>query len=240
MRELNMRKQFLLLLALLLTLSGCGDIEWFPSNTNPNSFSFAPQNNVALIKTITSETVTISGNSFSAAISVSNGSYSIDGGPYTNAAGTINSGQTVTVQHTSASTTSTRTDTILTIGNKSATFSSTTKATSISIEPVPSDPTGTILFNADLSSFTELSRTATTVTVEIIIDLTNTSTTDHPVKVGFVALDSANNIIFSGDATGTATAEPPFTSLVTSANVPLADYQKIVPTKWVVNSITLL
>ena len=61
-----------------------------------------------------------------AAISVTGGEYSVNGGAYTSAAGTVNNGDTVTVRHTHSAGESTRIDTVVTIGGVSATFSSVT------------------------------------------------------------------------------------------------------------------
>jgi hypothetical protein len=63
----------------------------------------------------------------SAAISVSGGTYSINGGAFTSASGTVTNNDTVTVRQTSASTEDgTRTDTLLNIGGVADTFSVTT------------------------------------------------------------------------------------------------------------------
>jgi hypothetical protein len=59
---------------------------------------------------------------------VTNGEYSIDGGPFTSAVGTITNGQSVQVRHTANVAFDAQTDTVLTIGGLSATFSTTTKA----------------------------------------------------------------------------------------------------------------
>ena len=70
--------------------------------------------------------MTVAGINAAAAISVANGQYSVNGGAYTAAAGTVNNGDTVTVQHTSASTNSASVTTTLTIGGVNGTFTSTT------------------------------------------------------------------------------------------------------------------
>jgi hypothetical protein len=76
----------------------------------------------------TSNAIVVGGINAPAAISVAGGSYSIDGGPFTSVAGTVQSGQSVRVQHTAASQFSTATNTTLTIGGVSDTFTSTTLA----------------------------------------------------------------------------------------------------------------
>lgn len=98
------------------------------ADTTPNAFTFTPQTNVALGATATSNEITVSGINAPTAISVTGGSYSIDGGTYTTAPLTVNNGQTVTVRHTAATTNSATTTTRLTIGGVSGDFTSTTVA----------------------------------------------------------------------------------------------------------------
>ena len=114
-----------------LTIGGVSDT--FSSttraaDTTPGAFSFTDQTGVALGTAITSDPITVSGIDAATAISVSGGSYRINNGVYTNAAGTVNDGDRVRVQHTSSVEYSTQVDTTLTIGGVSDTFSSTTLA----------------------------------------------------------------------------------------------------------------
>ncbi len=100
----------------------------------PDSFSFASQNDVALNSAITSNAVTIAGINVAVAISVTGGEYSIGcGAVFTSAAGTIASGQSVCVRHTSATANSASVSTTLTVGGVSGTFASTTAAPAISL-----------------------------------------------------------------------------------------------------------
>ena len=68
----------------------------------------------------------MAGITSAAAISVTGGEYAINGGSYTSDAGTVENGNTVTVRHTSSASFSTATNTVLTIGGVSDTFTSTT------------------------------------------------------------------------------------------------------------------
>jgi hypothetical protein len=79
---------------------------------------------------ITSAPVTITGLDGPAAIEVSVGGYYSVGctGTFVSTPGTIDPGETVCVRHRSAATNSTSTDTTLTIGGASDTFTSTTVA----------------------------------------------------------------------------------------------------------------
>ena len=99
-----------------------------PQDTTPNAFNFTSLSGVQLDTVITSDTVTITGLGSDDAISIDNGTYSINGMNFSTTAGPIRNGQTVAVRHTSASTVSTPTVTTLTIGGRSSTFTSTTVA----------------------------------------------------------------------------------------------------------------
>jgi hypothetical protein len=115
------------------TLNVGGVTDTFTSTTNdttPDAFSFAGQSTVPPSTIITSNSVTISGINAAAPISVSGAAssqYSISGNPFTSAPGTVVNGQTVRVRHTSSSLELTSTETVLTIGDVTATFTSTTK-----------------------------------------------------------------------------------------------------------------
>jgi hypothetical protein len=80
----------------------------------------------------TSATVTVSGVDIPTPISVTGGEYSIgcDADGFTSDPGEILDGETVCVRHTASANGSTTVDTVLTVGNFSATFSSTTVANS--------------------------------------------------------------------------------------------------------------
>ena len=125
------------LVLLLLFLSGCGEIEWFPTYqrlpTTPNDFSFTAKSGVEKASQITSEAVTVSGlTADSSPVSVtgsvgSNSKYSVNNGTATDVAGTVKNGDTVTVTHTSANALGTSTESTLSIGVVSAKFVSTTR-----------------------------------------------------------------------------------------------------------------
>jgi len=108
---------------------------WFFNNIRngaadiiPDVFTFVDQTNVPLNLAIISDGITITGINSSAAISVTNGEYSINGGAFTSNNGVVNNGNAVRVRHTSAVTISTPTDTLLDIGGITDTFTSTTSA----------------------------------------------------------------------------------------------------------------
>ena len=90
-------------------------------DSSPSDFSFPSQSPVLLGATITSASATITGIDIAAPISVTNGTYSIGCGvTYVGTPGTITSGQTVCVRHTSSASETTPTTTTLTVGGISA------------------------------------------------------------------------------------------------------------------------
>ncbi len=112
-----------------LTINGVSDTftsTTLAADTTPDQFTFTDQTGVALSSVITSAAITVSGINSAAPISVSGGEYSINGGAFTAAPGTVNNGNTVQVRHTSSASFATATNTTLTIGGVSDTFTSTT------------------------------------------------------------------------------------------------------------------
>jgi hypothetical protein len=100
-----------------------------PSDSTPNQFTFTDQTSVALSSTITSAAITVSGINTTSAITVTGGTYDINGsGSFTSSAGTVSNGDTVRARHTSSGTNSTATNTTVTIGGVSDEFRSTTLA----------------------------------------------------------------------------------------------------------------
>lgn len=113
-------------------------------DTTPDAFSFVDTTGVALSTSIESAAITVAGINAAAPISVSGGEYSINGGAWTTANGTVSNGQSVKVRHTSSASNSTATNTVLTIGGISDTFTSTTLAAVADTTP-PSTPTSLAL-----------------------------------------------------------------------------------------------
>lgn len=98
------------------------------SDATPDSFLFTDQTGVAISSTITSAAVTIAGINAAAAITVTGGTYDINGsGTFTSSAGTVNNGDTIRARHTSSGSYNTATDTVVTVGGVSDTFTSTTR-----------------------------------------------------------------------------------------------------------------
>ena len=98
-----------------------------PPDITPQPFTFADQVDVTAATLIVSAPVTISGINGASPVSVSGGEYSLGcGGVFTAVSGTVSPGQSVCVRHTSAVAPVTATDTVLTVGGVSDTFTSTT------------------------------------------------------------------------------------------------------------------
>jgi len=126
-------------------------------DSTPDAFAFPERAGTGLSVPVTSEAVTITGTRAQAPISVAGGEYSIGcTATFTAAAGRIEPQQPVCVRHTSAATPETVTQTTLTVGGVSGTFTSTTAATPelalqrafpalrfarpVAMEQVPGDP----------------------------------------------------------------------------------------------------
>ena len=96
-------------------------------NNAVTPFSFIERTNVPVKTFITSESVTLAGFSGSLPISISSGGqYSIDGGAFTNAAGSVIAGAKLGVRHVSASAESTSVVSTVMVGAYNTPFKSTT------------------------------------------------------------------------------------------------------------------
>ena len=107
---------------LSIALSGVG------TSTTPDPFSFTALNGVDLSTHEVSNAITVEGTNLSSPISVSGGTYSINGGPFTAAPGYVSPGAHVVVSVESSSSYLTATSAQLTIGGVAATFTVTTRA----------------------------------------------------------------------------------------------------------------
>jgi PASTA domain-containing protein len=97
------------------------------ADTTPDAFTFVDQSNVDRTAIITSAAITVTGITGPAAITVTGGTYDVNAsGAFTASAGTVNNGDTVRARHTSSASYSTTTNTVVTIGGVSDTFTSTT------------------------------------------------------------------------------------------------------------------
>ena len=122
-----------LLLLSVVSLAACGGGGGGGSkepavDTTPNAISFTASTNAEPNAVVTSPAVTITGINTAAPVSISGGEYSINGGAFTSAAGTIANGQTLSVRITASDQTNTPISATITVGGVSAMFSVTTLA----------------------------------------------------------------------------------------------------------------
>jgi hypothetical protein len=95
-------------------------------DTTPDNFIFVDRTNVPLNTAITSNPITVYGITGPTPITISQGSYSINGAAFTSISGTVTNGQSVRVRLISPNTYSTSKHAKLTIGGVSDTFTVTT------------------------------------------------------------------------------------------------------------------
>jgi hypothetical protein len=107
---------------LSIALSGVG------TSMTPDPFSFTALNGVDPSKPEVSNAITVEGTNISSPISISGGTYSINGGPFTAAPGYVSPGAQVVVSLESSANYLTATSAHLTIGGVAATFTVTTRA----------------------------------------------------------------------------------------------------------------
>jgi hypothetical protein len=92
----------------------------------PGSFSFSAVCGQYPGVLVESGSVTVTEITDPVTVSVVNGEYSINGGPYTAEPGTVSYGQTLSVRHTAATGEETMKSTVLVVGGRSAAFTSNT------------------------------------------------------------------------------------------------------------------
>lgn len=97
-------------------------------DTTPDAFSFTSVTGATPGSAVESAAITVQGIDAAAAISITGGQYSVDGGAFTSASGTVENGQTVVLRITAASGNAATNTATLTIGGISAGFSVTTVA----------------------------------------------------------------------------------------------------------------
>ncbi len=109
----------------VLTIGGVAgnwDLTTVALDSSPDPIQFQSFRNLAPGKPVISNTVTVSGINSTVPISVTGGSYSIDGGAWTSASGTVSNGAQVRVQLLTSSTFSSTTEAALTISGVRTVF----------------------------------------------------------------------------------------------------------------------
>lgn len=155
--------KFLTATSLTAALTACGG-GGGSSDTTPDAFSFTALTDVAFASSNESESVTIIDISTDVDVSISGGEYSIDGGAFTSAAGTLTEGQTLTIAVTADSEFSTTSTATITVGDVSASFSVTTLAQDVSPESLVftdvTDAEFNEVFTSETITITEINDTA--------------------------------------------------------------------------------
>ena len=115
------------------------------ADSTPDAFDLGEEVGVELSTLVESKAVTITGIDTNVDVSISYGEYSIDGGGYTSANGSLSNGSRVKVKHTSSNQHSTRLESVLTVGNTSSVFSSTTLASEDNTEISTVSKSGSVI-----------------------------------------------------------------------------------------------
>ena len=123
------------------------------ADTTPDPFSFTDQTNFGVNTLATSNSVTITGINAPSPVTIIGGQYEINNsGVWSNASGTVVSGNTVRVRQTSSASNGTKTDTTLTIGGVSDMFSVTTIVFDTSPNPFVFVPQMNVAVNTSIVS----------------------------------------------------------------------------------------
>ena len=96
------------------------------ADVTPDPFAFAPVLEAPVATLVPSNAVTIAGIDIPVPMSIANGEYSVNGGPYTAADGMVRSGDVVTVRVMTAAAPNTPASATLTVSGVSGTFTATT------------------------------------------------------------------------------------------------------------------
>jgi len=149
--------------------------------SEPMSFTFASQTDVPKNTYILSNKVQILGNQFPAALSITNGEYSIDGGSFTSNSSnvTIKIGQYLQVRHKTTNSNLYEDKTTVTVGGYTTTFITTTGTTDGSVQ----DSTGTVTVSSLAATQTGTGSTSDKVTFAIYATIVSTSTDTRNILV---------------------------------------------------------
>ena len=139
----------LLLLSLLTACSNSATLSTFDSeddtDSTPSAFILGSESNVELSTEVESREILIAGIDTAVEVSISYGEYSVNGGDYTAARGSLSNNSVVKVRHTSSPDYSTRLESVLTVGNTSSVFSSTTLASGDNTEISTVNKSGSVI-----------------------------------------------------------------------------------------------
>lgn len=149
-------------LVLTLTMGGSdpgnqtsGTFTVTTGETTPDAFTFTDQVGVPTLTTVFAAPITITGITGPSKVEISrNGQYQINcTGAYTGSDGVVENGNTICVRHVSSGSLSSQTDTVLTVGGVSDTFTSTTTATTPPLPGSSSMDAWSLLLLAPLAGY---------------------------------------------------------------------------------------
>jgi hypothetical protein len=169
--------------------------EWFTTTTEvrdiaPDAFAFADQADVGLGASVTSAPIALTGFNDTTTVSVSGGSWSRNGSPFTTQAGAAVPGDSIRVQHAASTAFATRTDSVLTVGGVSDTFSSTTLARDVTPDA--------FAFAAQASVPRGSERTSNEVTIGGINDAASVTVSGGSYSIDGAAFTTAPGTINAG------------------------------------------
>ncbi len=155
-------------LTLAATLVACPPTPTSDTDPDKASMTFAQKDNQAINTDVDSNEITPTGYNAAATVTVLGGKYSIDGGAFTNANGTINPGQKIKLQGRSATTENATSSVLLQIGATESTF--TIKTGSVT----PTNGDFTPVTNANVSTEYESNQaTLTGLTLPVAVSVIN-------------------------------------------------------------------
>jgi len=209
--------KFLTATTFTLALTACGG-GGGSSDTTPEAFSFTALTDVAFASSNESESVTIIDISTDVDVSITGGTYSIDGGEFTNAAGTLTEGQTLTVAVTADSEFSATSTATITVGGVSASFSVTTLAQDVS----PESLVFTDITEADFEqSFTSETITITEINDTAAISITSDAGGEYQINGGDFTTTAGT--VEEGDTVAVRITSGATVGIITEATVTVGD-----------------
>ncbi len=184
---------------------------------SPDAFSFTSQGNSDLATLSTSNTVTLSGIDNGTSISIENGSYSLNGGAFTNQSSPqIKSGDTLTIQVLSSSEFETKTQVAVTVGTEISSFSVTTREKDIT--------PGDFEFTQVVDSEPSASKISNTITLAGIDDETDISIIEGLYSINGGEFISEVGKVKKGDTLAIKTTSASEFSTLAKASVTVGDF----------------
>jgi choice-of-anchor A domain-containing protein len=202
-----------------LTVSGVSatfNVITTAQDATPDAFGFTAQSNVPLGTLRASNTVTVTGFNVAVPISIVGGEYSINGGAWTSAAGTISSGNTVAVRATSSATPATTVTATLTIGGVTGIFSVTTTGDDSTVDPFS--------FTAQVDVPLNTARTSNAIIVAGINVNVPIRVAGGEYSVNGAAFTAADGTVKNGDSVVSRLASSTSYDTAKVANVTIAQF----------------